>query len=321
MTLAIEIEQLGKSFGEVHALRGVDLAVPFGSVLGLLGANGAGKTTIVRILATLMRPDSGRALICGRDVAQSPALVRRRIGLAGQYPALHAEMTGREGLEHLGRLCRLGKRGARERAAELLDQFNLTSAGDRLAGTYSGGMRRRLDLASALVLRPPVLLLDEPTVGLDPAARLSLWDVIRDLVASGTSVLLTTQYLEEADELADRIVLINGGQVVASGTPEQLKDRIGGDKLDVTVDRASLGAAVAAVEDLSGAPVVTHPETGQVSLAIGSNGARMVADVVRRLDAAGVGIESVTVRRPSLDDVFMAIAMKAPEKEKEPTRG
>ncbi|MDQ1673694.1 MAG: type transport system ATP-binding protein, partial [Frankiaceae bacterium] len=228
---AILVEGLTKSFGSVHALRGVDLAVPAGTVLGVLGPNGAGKTTAVRVLTTLLRPDGGRALVQGHDVVEEPNAVRRLIGLAGQSTAIQDELTGRENLEIVGRLYRLGRSRARERAAELLEQFDMTDAADRTVKTYSGGMKRRLDLAASLVGAPAVLFLDEPTTGLDPRSRIGMWEVIRELVRGGTTLLLTTQYLDEADELADEIVVIDTGRVIAAGTAEELKSRIGGDVL------------------------------------------------------------------------------------------
>ena len=242
---AILVEGLTKSFGDVHALRGIDLSVPRGTVLGVLGPNGAGKTTAVRILTTLLQPDGGRALVEGRDVVRDAAAVRRSIGLSGQSAAIQEELTGRENLELIGRLYHLSWPQARSRAVELLDQFDLTDAADRPAKTFSGGMQRRLDLAASLVGRPQVLFLDEPTTGLDPRSRLGMWDIIRSLVADGTTMLLTTQYLDEADELADEIVVIDHGQVIAAGTSEELKGRVGGDVLEFTVpDRTRVADAV-----------------------------------------------------------------------------
>ena len=238
---AILVEGLTKSFGEVHALRGIDLSVPRGTVLGVLGPNGAGKTTAVRILTTLLLPDGGRALVEGYDVVREAAAVRRSIGLAGQSAAIQEELTGRENLEIIGRLYHLRWPQARSRAVELLEQFGLTDAADRAAKTYSGGMQRRLDLAASLVGRPRVLFLDEPTTGLDPRSRLGMWDIIRSLVADGTTILLTTQYLDEADELADEIVVIDHGQVIAAGTAEELKGRAGGDVVEFTVPDRSRG--------------------------------------------------------------------------------
>ena len=245
---AILVEGLTKSFGEVHALRGIDLSVPRGTVLGVLGPNGAGKTTAVRILTTLLLPDGGRALVEGYDVVRDAAAVRRSIGLAGQSAAIQEELTGRENLEIIGRLYHLSWPQARSRATELLEQFGLSDAADRAAKTYSGGMQRRLDLAASLVGRPKVLFLDEPTTGLDPRSRLGMWDIIRSLVADGTTLLLTTQYLDEADELANEIVVIDHGLVIAAGTSEELKGRVGGDVVEFTVpDRGLIDDATAAI--------------------------------------------------------------------------
>ena len=245
---AILVEGLVKSFGEVRALRGIDLSVPRGTVLGVLGPNGAGKTTMVRILTTLLQPDEGRAWVEGRDVVREAAAVRRCIGLSGQSAAIQEELTGKENLEIVGRLYHLGKARARSRGSELLQQFGLADAADRTAKTYSGGMQRRLDLAASLVGEPRVLFLDEPTTGLDPRSRMGMWDIIRSLAAGGTTLLLTTQYLDEADELADEIVVIDQGLVIAAGTAEELKSRVGGDVLEFTVpDRTRIGDAVTAV--------------------------------------------------------------------------
>src|SRR5579872_3475851 len=249
---AILVEGLTKSFGDVHALRGIDLSVPRGTVLGMLGPNGAGKTTAVRILTTLLRPDGGRAVVDGYDVVREAAAVRRSIGLSGQSAAIQEELTGRQNLEIVGRLYHLPRTQARSRASELLEQFGLTDAADRAAKTYSGGMQRRLDLAASLVGRPRVLFLDEPTTGLDPRSRQGMWEVIRSLVAGGTTLLLTTQYLDEADELADEIVVIDHGQVIAAGTSENLKGKVGGDVIEFTVpDRTRLQDAVEAVTPVS----------------------------------------------------------------------
>jgi ABC-2 type transport system ATP-binding protein len=305
---AILVEGLVKSFGEVRALRGIDLTVPRGTVLSVLGPNGAGKTTAVRILTTLLRPDAGRALVEGQDVVRDAAAVRRSIGLAGQSAAIQEELTGRENLEIIGRLYHLSWPAARARATELLEQFGLTDAADRAAKNFSGGMQRRLDLAASLVGRPQVLFLDEPTTGLDPRSRLGMWDVIRSLVAGGTTLLLTTQYLEEADELADQIVVIDRGLVIAAGTAEELKSRVGGDVLEFTVpDRDQVPGAVAAVKAVGEGEPSADEETGVVRAGVGGRGSDALVEAVRRLDAAGVRTRGLALRRPSLDDVFLAL--------------
>jgi ABC-2 type transport system ATP-binding protein len=313
---AILVEGLVKSFGEVRALRGIDLSVPRGTVLGVLGPNGAGKTTAVRILTTLLLPDSGRALVEGRDVVREAAAVRRSIGLAGQSAAIQEELTGRENLEIIGRLYHLSWPQARARAIELLDQFGLTDAADRAAKNFSGGMQRRLDLAASLVGRPKVLFLDEPTTGLDPRSRLAMWDTIRSLVASGTTLLLTTQYLDEADELADEIVVIDHGQVIAAGTAEELKGRVGGDVIEFTVpDRSRIEDAVTAITKVGDGEPHMDAETGVVSIGVGGRGSDALIEAVRGLDAAGVVTRGLSMRRPSLDDVFLALTGHAAEEE------
>lgn len=305
---AIVVEHLGKSFGSVLALSGVDLEVPRGSVLGLLGPNGAGKTTAVRIMTTLLLPDSGRAIIEGRDVVKEPGAVRHLIGLAGQSAAIKEELTGRENLEFTGRLYHLPRRRCRERASELLERFDLTDAANRQARTYSGGMQRRLDLAASLVAEPPVLFLDEPTTGLDPRSRLGMWSVIRDLVAGGTTLLLTTQYLEEADELADQIVVIDHGTVIASGTSDSLKDQVGGDVIEFEVpDRFMLEQAGVCVAALSDSPPLVDSENSRVTIRIGRRGSQALIDAVRLLDKAGVDVVGLATHRPSLDDVFLTL--------------
>lgn len=313
---AVLVEGLTKSFGEVHALQGIDLSVPRGTILGLLGPNGAGKTTTVRILTTLLLPDGGRATVNGYDVVRDAAAVRRSIGLAGQNASVMEALTGRENLEFMGRLFHLGKARARSRAAELLEEFGLADAAGRLAKTYSGGMQRRLDLAASLMRQPDVLFLDEPTTGLDPRSRLGMWDTIRSLRASGTTVLLTTQYLDEADELADQIVVVDRGVVIAAGTAESLKGRVGGDVLEFTVlDRARIADAAAAVNaDGEGEPT-TDAESGLVSVRVGNRGSDALVDAVRGLDGAGVRIRGLQLRRPSLDDAFLALTGRAVETE------
>jgi ABC-2 type transport system ATP-binding protein len=304
----IEVEGLRKSFGKVEALRGVDFSVPEGHVLGVLGPNGAGKTTAVRILTTLLEPDGGRAKVCGLDVARHPAAVRRVIGLTGQATAIAPDLTGLENLEMAGRLYHLGKATSRRRAQELLERFDLADAGGRQAKTYSGGMLRRLDLAASLTGHPSVLFLDEPTTGLDPRSRLGMWGIIRELVAGGTTLLLTTQYLDEADELAGSIVVIDHGQVIAAGTPEQLKDRIGGDVVEFSVtNRAQLGAAVEAVASLGEGNPGVDLDTARVQVHAGGRGSQVLVEAVRCLDAATVVTAGMALRRPSLDDVFMSL--------------
>jgi ABC-2 type transport system ATP-binding protein len=304
---AIVTEGLRRHFGPIKAVDGVDLAAPAGTVLGLLGPNGAGKTTIVRILTTLLDPDGGSARVAGYDVVRDAEALRSVIGLAGQYAAVDENLTGRENLDLVGRLYHLGKGEARRRADEMLERFELTDAANRTVKTYSGGMRRRLDLGASLVGRPQVLFLDEPTTGLDPRSRFGLWDVIRELVSDGTTLLLTTQYLEEADRLADHIAVIDGGRVIAEGTSDELKSRVGGDLLAVRVaDRARAAEAAAVIADLgSGSPQVVA-ESGEVSLPV-REGASILAEVVRRLDTAGLEIADLALGRPSLDDVFLAL--------------
>jgi ABC-2 type transport system ATP-binding protein len=313
---AIWVEGLKKSFGEVQALRGIDLAVPRGTVLGVLGPNGAGKTTAVRILTTLLQPDSGRALVEGRDVVRDAPAVRRMIGLSGQSAAIQEELTGRENLEIIGRLYHLSKARAKTRAAELLERFDLVDAAGRTAKTYSGGMQRRLDLAASLVGDPKVLFLDEPTTGLDPRSRLGMWDNIRSLVEGGSTLLLTTQYLDEADELADQIVVIDHGLVIAAGTAEELKSRVGGDVLEFSVpDRSQISEAVAAVARVGEAEPHADKETGVVNVGVGGRGSDALIEAVRGLDAVGVRTQGLALRRPSLDDVFLALTGHAAEED------
>ena len=308
---AIEVHDLRKSFKDVHALAGIDLEAPAGTVLGLLGPNGAGKTTAVRILTTLLPPDGGSARVAGLDVVKDAGELRSKIGLAGQYAAVDENLSGRENLEMVGRLYHMSRADAGERADQLLERFELSDAGGRLAKTYSGGMRRRLDLAAALVARPPVIFLDEPTTGLDPRSRLSLWETIEARVAAGTTVLLTTQYLDEADRLADSIAVIDHGQVIAEGTSDELKDRVGGERLEVTLaDRASTDDAIEALVPL--AEDRPKCEGGILALPLRS-GRGSIIEAVRRLDGAGVGIDDIAVRRPTLDDVFITLTGHAAE--------
>jgi ABC-2 type transport system ATP-binding protein len=317
--MAIEVEDLRKSFGKVQALRGIELAVPQGSVCALLGPNGAGKTTAVRVLATLIRPDGGAALVAGHDVVREPGKVRAVIGLAGQHAAVDDDLTGRENLLILGLMQHLGRRRAKARAAELLERFGLADAGGRLVKTWSGGMRRRLDLIASLIVTPAVLFLDEPTTGLDPRSRSQIWSSVRSLAAEGTTVLLSTQYLEEADRLATQIVIIDVGRVTAQGTPDELKNALGS-RVDVvladgtgtggagtggTGGSGALATAETVLRGITGSQPRVDPEARRLTAAIAA-GAVTLPELVRRLDAAGVEAEDVSIRRPTLDEVFLA---------------
>ncbi len=312
MTNAIEAEGLVKVYParrgapEVRALDGVDLVVPEGTVLGLLGPNGAGKTTTVRILTTLLRPDGGHAKVAGYDVVNQSQDVRRSIGLSGQYAAVDENLTGWENLYMFGRLYEMPKAEAKRRAEELLEQFNLTDAGGRTIKTYSGGMRRRLDLAGALIGRPNLLFLDEPTTGLDPRSRLGMWDVIRSLVAQGTTLLLTTQYLEEADELADTIAVVDTGRIIAKGTADELKAEVGGERIELVVrDRGDVKRAQALLAGMTGD--VEFEEHTRRLTAASSGGAGQLVEVVRAFGDEGIAIDDIALRRPTLDDVFLTL--------------
>jgi ABC-2 type transport system ATP-binding protein len=305
----IEAEGLRKSFGKVRAVRSVDLTVPEGTICALLGPNGAGKTTVVRVLCTLTKPDGGTARVAGHDVVSEPQRVRASIGLAGQHAAVDDDLSGWENLFILGLMWQLGRRGARARATELLERFGLADAGGRLVKTWSGGMRRRLDLLASLVVAPAVLFLDEPTAGLDPRSRNEIWAAVRSLAAEGTTVLLTTQYLEEADQLADLIVILDAGLVAARGTSDELKNSLGS-RVDVVLSAgaasgAALSTAEAVLRGLTGSQPQVDPETRRLSVPA-TTGSVSLPEVVRRLDAAGVEAEDVSVRRPTLDEVFLA---------------
>ncbi|AXK33823.1 ATP-binding cassette domain-containing protein [Streptomyces armeniacus] len=304
---AIYAEGLVKTFGEVKALDGVDLEVPEGTVLGLLGPNGAGKTTAVRVLTTLLKPDSGKAVVAGVDVLRRPNEVRRSIGLSGQFAAVDEYLTGRENLQMVGQLYQLSARDAKKRAATLLERFHLADAADRTAKTYSGGMRRRLDLAAALVVSPPVMFMDEPTTGLDPRNRQELWVVIEELVSGGTTLLLTTQYLEEADRLAHDIAVVDHGKVIARGTSDQLKARTGGERVEVVVhEREHIATARGVLEGFGKGESVVEEHTRKITVPV-TGGAKLLAEVIRELDARGVEIDDIGLRRPTLDDVFLSL--------------
>jgi ABC-2 type transport system ATP-binding protein len=313
MAATIQARGLVKRYGAVTALDGLDLTVPEGTVLGLLGPNGAGKTTAVRILTTLLVPDEGEAVVAGVDVRRDPTGVRARIGLSGQYAAVDEYLTGFENLDMIGRLYKLGRRRSRERARELLERFSLTEAGDRPVKTYSGGMRRRLDLAGSLVAEPPVLFLDEPTTGLDPRSRTEMWEVIRELVRGGATLLLTTQYLEEADLLADDIVVIDHGRAIAQGTADQLKAQVGGERVELVVDAPEqVEPARALLREVAVGEVVVEQHSRRLVAPV-TGGGQTLVEVLRRVDAAGIAVLDVSLRRPTLDDVFLSLTGHAVE--------
>ncbi|MBM3949377.1 MAG: ATP-binding cassette domain-containing protein [SAR202 cluster bacterium] len=317
---AISVEGLGKRFGKVVALDGISFEVAAGAVLGLLGPNGAGKTTTVRILTTILRPDQGRATVLGIDVARNSQAVRERIGLAGQYAAVDENLTGRENLRLIGRLTHQSGSVVKKRAGELIERFGLAAAADRVARTYSGGMRRRLDLAAALIHKPPVLFLDEPTTGLDPASRSELWEVIAELVADGTTLLVTTHYLEEADRLANRIIVIDGGKIIAEGTAAELKSRIGGVVVEVALaDQAQAARASAALGAVGTCSLTPGGKTVEIKV---SDGTRTLVNVVRILDQERLEPISLAMRESTLDDVFLTLTgHKAASNKAEPAPG
>ena len=324
MTLAIKASGLAKAYGDVVALNGIDIEVEQGTVLGLLGPNGSGKTTTVRILATLLQADSGTASVGGFDVATQPDEVRSVIGLTGQYAAVDEYLTGRENLELFGRLFHLSKFDAAKRASELLDRFDLSDAADRGIKGYSGGMRRRLDLAASLIGRPNVLFLDEPTTGLDPRSRQGMWSVIEDLIAEGTTVLLTTQYLEEADQLANKIVVLDQGNVIAKGTSNELKSQVGGDRIEIVVESAQdVSKAAIAIAEFGSASAITEDLTKTILLPV-AGGSTAIVNIVRKLDENNISIADIALRRPTLDDVFLSLTGHVTESNEEaagPTKG
>jgi ABC-2 type transport system ATP-binding protein len=306
MSNAVVAEALVKCFDQTRALDGLDLAVPEGTVLGLLGPNGAGKTTAVRVFSTLLRADSGRAEVLGVDVTQHPQQVRRSIGLTGQFAAIDDYLTGRENLLLFGRLYHLGRAAAAKRADELLERFDLVDAAGRIAKTYSGGMRRRLDIAASLIVRPPVIFLDEPTTGLDPRSRLGMWGVIEDLVREGTTMLLTTQYLEEADALASSIAVIDRGKVIAQGTSDELKSQVSGSRLELAVDADDVVSQATEIMRKVGDGAEPTVDGRNISVPV-NDGASVLVEAVRQLDVAQVTIADLAIRRPTLDDVFMRL--------------
>jgi len=311
----IEATGLVKRYGEVTALGGLDLHVAEGTIMGLLGPNGAGKTTAVSILTTLLEPDEGSATVAGADVFKRPGEVRKLIGLSGQFAAVDEHLTGYENLDMIGRLYHLGKERARSQANKLLEQFDLADAAKRPVKTYSGGMRRRLDVAAALVAEPPVLFLDEPTTGLDPRSHIDLWSVIRGLVAGGTTLLLTTQYLEEADHLADEIVVIDHGREIAKGTADQLKDKVGGERIEATVARIDqISQAQSVLSQVAVGEIQVNEHNRELTVPI-SGGAQVLTRALRELDAAGVEVQDVGLRRPTLDDVFLSLTGHKAEEE------
>ena len=309
----IEAVGLHKSFGETHALVGLDLAAQEGTILAVLGPNGAGKTTAIRILTTLSRPDSGRATVAGVDVLADPERVREKIGVAGQYASLDEILTGRENLNMIGRLYRVAPTAAQTRSSELLERFELTDAADRIVKNYSGGMRRRLDLAAALMAQPPVIFLDEPTTGLDPKGRLSMWDLIAQLAKGGTTVLMTTQYLEEADKLADDILVIDHGRAIAQGTARELKQQVGGERLEVTIsETGSIEMAKQVLEALGEDTARIDVENRRVSVAVQSHDG-VLTRAIRELDTARVQVDDIGFRRPTLDEVFLSLTGRPAE--------
>ncbi|HEY7045858.1 MAG TPA: ATP-binding cassette domain-containing protein [Jatrophihabitantaceae bacterium] len=307
MADVIRASGLVKTYGTVRALDGLDLAVPEGTILGVLGPNGAGKTTAVRILTTLIEPDAGQAFVAGLDVTKEPGKVREQLGLSGQYAAVDEYLTGYENLDMVGRLYGLGRRPAKVRARELLDQFRLADAGDRPVKTYSGGMRRRLDLAGALVAQPPVLFLDEPTTGLDPRSRTEMWDVIIDMVKGGTTLLLTTQYLEEADQLANNILVVDHGKAIAEGTADELKAQVGGERIEIVLSSSDdLGSAHGVLSGVVEGAVEVDDRARRLTAPV-THGASALMETLRRLDADNIALSDVALRRPTLDDVFLTL--------------